>query len=144
MTVLISVLFIIAIIFAFTVGVIFESLLRKRREERKTEIVSPKVERTLSSIKRRAAFEALAGQDGLEGIIMDVDEFDQLVTMDEDEQNIFFERQSRFFLECALNLMAHSYLDLSKARFDALNMLELAFEEDVVEKFSDKRGDENV
>ena len=118
----------------FSISLIFVSFLAgKFYQSRKEKVVlEQKVSRGISDIKRRAAFEALAAQGDLDEIIVVDDEYEDLVSMTEDVTYKFFERQSRHFLECALNLMAHSYKSLEEARKDAVGILEIAFEEDII------------
>jgi hypothetical protein len=103
--------------------------------------IAEKSKRSLSSLKSRFAYEKLVSQNELDGAILDEEEFEMLVEEDE-ERTDYMERQSRKFVECALNLMAHSYEDWDRAKKDVAGMFEMAFEEDIL-KYTPSSGKDN-
>ncbi|QIG67963.1 hypothetical protein EVB55_028 [Rhizobium phage RHph_Y68] len=110
--------------------------LRKKMKETNPAPVE-KAKRTLSDFKARMSMERMVESGTFDGVIATVEEFEEMVELDRDEF-AFFERQARFFLECAVNLMAHSYADLEEAKKDASGIFELAFDEDIVTKYKKK------
>ena len=87
------------------------------------------VRKDLSSFKTRHALEKAFNADQLDDVIVYEDELDYLA---EEARKEFLERQSLKFLECALNLMAHSYEDFEKLKEDVAGCVELAFEDEEV------------
>ncbi|QIG69594.1 hypothetical protein EVB81_025 [Rhizobium phage RHph_I46] len=96
-----------------------------------------KATKTLSDIKRRVLFDRLADEGTFDGLITTEEEFIELQEIEAERYDIM-EKQSRFFLECALNLMAHSYEDLEDAKQVAAEMYEMAFDEDILKTYSKK------
>jgi hypothetical protein len=107
------------------------------RKKMKSMPPSTKAKRTLSDFKARMSLERMVESGTFDGVITTVEEFEEMVELDRDEF-AYFERQARFFLECAVNLMAHSYQDLEDAKRDASGIFELAFDEDIVTKYKKK------
>ncbi|AIK68280.1 hypothetical protein P10VF_067 [Rhizobium phage vB_RleM_P10VF] len=105
----------------------------------KNQIEKPveKAKRTLSDVKKRMLFERLTEEGSFDGIITSVEELEELEEIEADRY-AFMERQSRFYLECALGLMAHSYENLDDAKRDAAGIFELSFDEDIVQKYKKK------
>ncbi|AKE44745.1 hypothetical protein AU106_gp114 [Sinorhizobium phage phiM9] len=113
-------------------GVIIGSKRSKKVEVQKVE---EKAKRTLSDLKHRMSYQRLLDMGGLDDIIMDEDDFEELVELNVDD---FLKRQSKKFLECSLNLMAHSYESMDEARDDAIGILQLAFDDDIIDRIEPK------
>ncbi|QIG73804.1 hypothetical protein PP935_gp029 [Rhizobium phage RHph_N34] len=126
------------VLYALVAAVVIKLFYENHKLRKKmNEVPVEKAKRTLSDFKSRMSLERMAEAGTFDGVITTVEELEELVELDRDEY-AFFERQARFFLECALNLMAHSYADLDAAKKDASGIYELAFDEDIVTKYKKK------
>jgi hypothetical protein len=93
----------------------------------------PPKKKDLSSLKTRMILQRMIEfeqeQDAFVGLIEDEDDIEAVVDKSIDE---YVKRQSKHFMDCALNLMAHSYKNLDEAKADAVGLLEDAFGEDIL------------
>lgn len=115
-------------------------VLMKRARTAKRKKSSDKI---LSDFKSRFLREQIINAD-LDHHILETD--DQLLYMEEIERKEYMKRQSKRFLECALNLMAHSYDNFEEARIDAFGILHQAFEDEyefVEDPWEEDDGREN-
>lgn len=105
-----------------------------------SEKISEKSSESLSDLRKRVAVYRLLENGDLDDVIFATEEIEDVIRT---QSELFLERQAKKFLECALNLMAHSYSSLDEAKNVALEMIELSFESDLVIDEGDI-GDQNV